>query len=360
MKIVLSYLLAGIFLISTSRAAPVSDTLRLPRETSTDLFASDEILEIKLSGPLRDLFDDRRDAPTYFPAVISYLSKDSTEVKIPIRTRTRGNFRRARANCDYPPILLNFDKATNKSTFFENQNKIKLVTPCQNESYIFREWLVYKLYNLLTPKSFRARLVRIECFDTKKKKELPSFYGILLEDEKAMAKRNNMLLLENKTQGEYTDPETYLKMAVFQYMIGNCDWSVPFLHNTKLISADSVSAPHVVPYDFDHAGIVEAHYANPPEGLGLESTKERRYRGYCVRDTKAFDPVVDLFNSRKKEIYKLYTDCPYLSAKYIKSTTNFLDQFYQTINNQKKLTAAIGYPCTKGYVNVVVKGLNDD
>ena len=360
MKIFLSYLLAGIFLISPNKPIPVSDKLPFSEETLNDLFASDEILDIKLSGPLRELFDDRLETPSYYPAVISYLAKDSSEVTIPIRARTRGHFRRAKANCDYPPILLNFEKTKNKSTFFENQNKIKLVTPCQSENYIFREWLVYKLYNLLTPKSFRARIARIECFDTKKKKELPSFYGILIEDEKAMAKRNNMVLLENKTQGEYTDPETYLKMALFQYMIGNCDWSVPFLHNTKLITVDSLSAPHVVPYDFDHAGIVEAHYANPPEALGLSSTKERRYRGYCIRDIKAFATVVDLFNNHKKEIYKLYNDCPYLSAKYIKSTTKFLDEFYQIINNQKKLTAVTGYPCTKGYVNIVVKGLSED
>ena len=185
-------------------------------------------------------------------------------------------------------------------------------------------------------------------------------YGILLEDEKAMASRNNMVLQEKKTRSEYTDSETYLKMAMFQYMIGNCDWSVPFLHNTELIGFDSLSIPHVVPYDFDHAGIVEAHYAYPPEELGLRSIKERRYRGYCMSNLKSFSEVVGIFNQHKKEIYQLYSDCPYLSTKYIKSTTRFLDEFYETINNQKKLSAAVGRPCSKGYVDIVVKGLRED
>ena len=359
MKIFLPYLFTAVFLIPPDKPIRIANKLPLPEE-QVDLFASDEILDLKLSGPLRELFDDRKETPSYYSAVISYQAKDSSEVTIPVRAKTRGHFRRNKANCDYPPILLNFERSKNKSTLFGNQNKIKLVTPCQSENYIFREWLVYKLYNVLTPKSFKARLTRIECFDTKKKKELPSMYGILLEDEKAMATRNNMVLLEKKTRAEYTDPETYLKMVMFQYMIGNCDWSVPFLHNTKMIGFDSVSTPHIVPYDFDHAGIVEAHYAYPPEELGLTSTRERRYRGYCINNARELSKVVDIFNQHKKEIYKIYSDCPYLSAKYIKSTTKFLDEFYETINNKKQLSLAISRPCNKGYVDIIVKGLRED
>ena len=48
---------------------------------------------------------------------------------------------------------------------------------------------MYKLYNLITPKSFKARLVKVTMDDASKKKIAP-FYGILLEDEKQMAQRN--------------------------------------------------------------------------------------------------------------------------------------------------------------------------
>ena len=360
MKFFLLYLIVTTCFVTPYEIAPVQKILQQTEENPTDLFNSDDVLDMKLSGPLRELFDDRDQAPTYYPVSLSYMAKDSSQVVIPIRVRTRGHFRRMKANCDYPPLLLNFEKTGNKSTLFKNQNKIKLVTPCQSENYIFREWLVYKLYNILSPKSFRARLVKFECFDTKKKKELQTLYGILLEDDKSMALRNNMILLEKKTRSEYTDTETYLKMVMFQYMIGNTDWSVPFLHNTKLIAEDSLAVPHVVPYDFDHAGIVEAHYAFPPEELGLSSTKERCYRGYCLKDSKRFLPVVDAFNRHKKEIYKLYADCPFLNSRYIKSTTKFLDGFYETINNSKKLSAAISTPCSKGHVDIVVKGLRED
>jgi hypothetical protein len=358
-KLILQIIFATIFLGSPN-PSEVRNSISPVHENSTDLFASDEVLEIKLSGPLRDLFDDRIETAKYFPLTLSYFAKDSSEIKIPIRAKTRGHFRRMKENCDFPPILLNFEKTGNKTTLFENQNKIKLVTPCQSENYIFREWLVYKLYNLIEPKSFRARLVRIECYDTKKKKELQSLYGILLEDDKSMAARNNMVIIDKKTRGEYTDQETYLKMVLFQYMIGNTDWSVPYLHNTKLIATDTFSKPYVVPYDFDHAGIVDAHYAFPPQELGLTSTKDRAYRGYCITDTKVLNKVLDVFREHKDDFYKLYTNCAYLNTKYIKSTTRFLDDFYATINNQKKFTAAISKPCNREHVDIIVKGLREE
>jgi hypothetical protein len=216
------------------------------------------------------------------------------------------------------------------------------------------------MYNLLTPQSLRARLVRIECYDTKRKKELPSFYGILLEDSKTMAGRNSMMELERRIPSEYTDKESYIKMVLFQYMIGNSDWSVPYLHNTKLIATDSFDIPHVVPYDFDHAGIVEAHYAFPPEELGLRSTRERRYRGYCFSDTKILNGVLATFRRHKDDFYNLYTNSPYLTTRYIKSTTKFLDDFYETINNPKRISAAISSPCQTGHVDIIVKGLRED
>lgn len=360
MKVLLSFVVAGICLLPNNQPIKVKKELPAIQQTSRDVFTNDEILEIKLSGPLRELFDDRREVPSYYPVEISYRENDSSEVKIPIRARTRGHFRRIKGNCDYPPILLNFEKSNNSSTLFQNQHKVKLVTPCQDENYVFREWLVYKMYNLLTPESLRARLVRIVCHDNKRKKELPSFYGILLEDSKAMASRNNMMELEKKIPAEYTDKESFLKMALFQYMIGNCDWSIRYLHNTKLIAADSFDIPHVVPYDFDHAGIVEAHYAHPPEELGLRSTRERRYRGYCFSDTKMINQVLAIFQHHKNDFYKLYTTCPYLSTKYIRSTTRFLDDFYKTIEDPKQLTAAISGPCRSDYVDVIVKGLREE
>jgi hypothetical protein len=325
---------------------------------SKGLFDSDEILNIKLSGKTRALFNDRGDAGAYHPLVLTYKGADSNEVSINIRAKTRGNFRRQKQNCTYPPILLNFARKTAKPSIFDQQDKLKLVTPCAGDNYVIREYLVYKLYNLLTPKSFRARLARVTFFDTDKNKET-SFYSILLEEDEQMAKRNGSKIMEVKNiNGERTETETFLKMAVFQYMIGNTDWSVPYLHNIRILSFDPSTIPSVVPYDFDHSGIVDAPYALPPEQLELKSTQERRFRGYCISDMKTFDEVVATYNRLKPEIYKTYTSCPLLDAKYVKATTRFLDDFYETLNNPKKLKEEFSYPCTKG-PNYVIGGLEN-
>ncbi len=324
------------------------------------LFESDAVFQFKLSGDIRTLFNDRGDAPQYHPLRLTYKKNDSTEVSVSLKAKTRGNFRRSSENCTYPPILLNFQKTESKQSLFENQNKLKLVTTCRNENYVIREYLVYKLYNLLTPKSFKARLARVTFYDTIKKKET-TFYGMLLEEDMQMAKRNGLKVINKKMiAGESTETETFLKMAVFQYMIGNTDWSVPYLHNIRIVAFDSLSIPSVVPYDFDYSGIVNAPYAVPPEQLALRSTQDRRFRGYCITDMKTFDAVIATFNRLKNDFYNVYTSCPLLDAKYVSATIKFLDDFYSTINNPKRLKAAFSYPCNKDVPDVVIKGLGEE
>ena len=117
---------------------------------------------------------------------------------------------------------------------------------------------------------------------------------------------------------EHTKLDDYLKMAVFEYMIGNTDWSVQYYQNVKLIASDSLSIPSTVPYDFDHAGIVDAPYAKPAEALQLSSTQERRYRGFCIASMAAYDETFALFNSLKNEFYDVYTKSPMLEPGYVK------------------------------------------
>lgn len=346
-------------LLQTGNLSPVEKkiyTVPQSQSASADLFDSEEVLHIKLSGSVRALFNDRSDAAPYKPLVLTYKGADSNEVTINLRAKPRGNFRRKKENCTYPPILLNFTRKEAKPSLFDKQDKLKLVTPCASDNYVIREYLVYKLYNLVTPKSFRARLARVTFFDTDKKKET-QFYSILLEEDEQMAKRNGFNLMPIKNlNGESTETETFLKMAVFQYLIGNTDWSVPFLHNIRILSMDAKSIPSVVPYDFDHSGIVNAPYALPPEQLALSSTQERRFRGYCITDWKTLDEVIATYNRLKENIYKLYTGNTMLDAKYIKATTRFLDEFYETINNPKKLKTEFSYPCNKTATNYIISG----
>jgi hypothetical protein len=326
-----------------------------------ELFVSDEVITLQLSGDIRTLLNDRETDSKYYSIKLSYKEKDNTDIVIPIKVKTRGRFRKTSGNCSYPPLLLNFsNKGSSGSSLFGTQNKIKLVTPCRGERFVVREYLVYKLYNLITPKSFKARLVKVEYADTVRNKNTELLYGILLEEEDQMAERNNTVAIERMLQPQRTLQADFLKMAVFDFMIGNTDWSVQYLQNVKLIASDSLSTPATVPYDFDHAGIVAAPYAHPTPALLMSSTRERRYRGYCLSDMAKYAEVFALFNSLKDQFYSVYTQCPLLDESYIKSTTKFLDEFYKTINDPKAASSAFLYPCVNpdGTANVVIKPLD--
>jgi hypothetical protein len=326
------------------------------------LFASDEVLRITLSGDMKELMNDRDTQARYHPFQLSYAHDDSSN-KIAVKIKTRGHFRLAKGNCAYPPLRLNFARSevADDPVFFD-QDKMKLVTPCRGDQYVVNEYLVYKLHNIITPKSFRARLVSVVYDDTVKGKATEPLYGILLEEESQMAKRNNTISIEKTgMRPEQTDRNDFLTMAVFEFLIGNTDWSIQYQQNVKLIAKDSSTLPSTVAYDFDHAGIVRAPYAKPAEELQLASTLTRRYRGFCVTDIKQFDETFALFNSLKDKIYAVYTDNALLDPKYVKATTKFLDDFYAIINDPKEASRYFLYPCDKnGTGNVVIRGLNRD
>ena len=325
------------------------------------LFDIDSILQITLTGDLHSLFNDRSDNSTDHPLVISYRAENGNDVALSIQAKTRGHFRKTMGNCKYPPILLQFsNRDTPESSIFHEQHKLKLVVPCSGDEYVVREWMVYKIYNLVSSESFRARLVRITLNDTKKKKLSPPFYGFVLEEERQLAARNHDIVIKKQMNPKEVAPDAFLKMAVFQYLIGNTDWSVQY-QNIKLIATDSNALPVAVPYDFDHAGLVNPPYAQPAEELNMRSVRERRYRGYCINGMKAFEDVFALYNRLKPAIYKLYDDCPLFDSKYKKETLAYFDEFYKTINDPVAAKKEFTYPCDpNGTGNVIIKGLKED
>lgn len=119
------------------------------------LFESEDMLTITLSGKVREVLNSRSGKPKSIPLTLSYYKKDSSEMIIPVKVKTRGHFRRMRENCVYPPLLIEFSKdEKHLSSVFSEQRKLKLVMPCNDDKYLIREWLVYKIYNLVTPQKF--------------------------------------------------------------------------------------------------------------------------------------------------------------------------------------------------------------
>jgi hypothetical protein len=270
-----------------------------------------------------------------FPAVFSCKIGDSLTFNDQIAIEVRGHFRRA--HCYLPPLKLICRQ--NPSGAFYNFKDIKLVNACMpsraDDQNLLKEYLAYKIYNLLTDKSFRVRLLTLSYVDSAGKRATVTEHAFLVEDVKDLAKRNHSKLIKNeKIPTRSTDRNQMILASVFEYMIGNTDWSVPENHNIRLIKpkGDSTAVPYMVPYDFDFSGLVNTDYAVPDERMGLKTVRDRLYRGAPVTRNE-LAPVLDYFNQMKAAIYATINSFNLLTDASKKEMTDYLDEFYMIINS---------------------------
>ena len=233
------------------------------------------------------------------------------------------------------------DGRNTTNTIFEGQDKIKLVTHCRDkrkifEQYILQEYLLYKIYNLFTDFSFRVRLVHITYIDTEGKFKPIKKYGFFIENANDMAERNGGTITKIKNLPQTkTNYDLMTLLCVFQYFVGNTDWSVPALHNIKLIQPDiPFQAPAAVPYDFDFCGVINTFYASPDTLLDILSVKKRLFRSSC-RTIEELQKVFDCFVDHKDEIHNLYYDLGLIEEKYINNTIRYYDRFYSIISKPR-------------------------
>jgi hypothetical protein len=267
---------------------------------------------------------------------------------VPLKARTRGIWR-LRA-CEFPPLRLNFSGETSKGSIFNKLDKPKLVSYCKDndlyEQYILQEFQLYRIYQLLTPVSHRARLLRVSYADSATGQVRARRYGFVIEEPKAIATRLGGKVLEQTgaAAGDL-DPDQNALLGVFQYMIGNTDFSIAGLHNVELIlKEDGVVMP--IAYDFDFAGAVNARYATPPEMLHIASVRYRLFRGHCLGPA-LFAKAFAVFVEKKPQIYALYNDeiGKLINPGTVKETLRYFDEFYETINDPRSARRSIIEPC---------------
>jgi len=307
------------------------------------LFSSDSLLGVVIISDLKSVTCDVKEEREYHDASLLYKTENGTEQHIPIKIKTRGNFRRNKANCDFPPLKIKFPNNENEGTIFENNKSLKLVTHCKTynknfEQTLLQEYLVYKLYNIISEKSFKVRLLKIKYLDALGIKEPVEKFGFVIENEEAMAERlcGNAINLQQYKQSDI-EQKSMITFSIFQYLIGNTDWSVPALHNVKLLYKQGQPI-YAIPYDFDWAGIVNCAYAEPDALLGISSVRERIYRGFQY-ERQDYQASIDLFKAKKDQIYALYTNFEYLSHKQKKLSIDYLDSFYKILDNENLIKA---------------------
>lgn len=331
-----------------------SDTVASPLEVidtlnqDFGLFTKDEILHLSLRFDMTQ-YTRKKPKDEYMDAMLTYHINKTDSVNKEVRLKSRGEMRNG--YCSFPPVRLNFKNAGFQKADLSKIEKIKLVTHCQygNEDYLFKEFLIYKLFNVLTDTSFRVRLVRMEYLNTHKKSKPVNTYAFFIEPVEMLAERVNATVVNsvNLTQKNIV-PQMMDRMAIFNYMIGNTDWSVPNLHNCKVLSTlnfNSSGLGMVVPYDFDYSGLVDADYAIPYEPLGLSSVRERRYVVIC-RTEDVFLNAIKEFAGKKEAFYKVINDFQILDEKEKAKMISYLDSFYDEFDKRNSIVNSILKGCT--------------
>ena len=234
-----------------------------------------------------------------------------------------------------------FNKIDSSFAPLSTLKNLKLVNGCMLASvydqYVLMEFLTYKIFNLLTEKSFRVRLLQVSYIDSSGKKKPMTHYAFFLEDVKEMARRNNCREYTGVSlHSEKTDRKQMTLVALFEYMIGNTDWSVRGKHNIKTIVSkeDSASKPFAVPYDFDYSGLVNTNYAIPNEELPIKSVTERLYRGF-PRTMEELNEALAVFNKQKDSVFSLINHFNLLSKNNKERMIDYLEQFYSIIKDPR-------------------------
>lgn len=245
------------------------------------LFLSDEVIRMELHADFSAIQKDRDQDPKEHKGRLIYYTSSGETVNLPVNVTTRGNFRLDPANCKFPPLMIDFKKSQVRNTLFDNQDKLKLVTPCNNEQDVINEYLVYKMYNRVTDLSMNVRLVKILYYDDRRDKKLFEQHSFFIEDKDHAAARNNASELNIFATPFDLVEDNAKKLSVFQYLIGNKDWFISSRKNIVIMQSKDSSYLYAVPYDFDMAGFVDADYTKPtgvPENL---LSDRRVYKGVC-------------------------------------------------------------------------------
>ncbi|MGE5359311.1 MAG: hypothetical protein ACM3NQ_09850 [Bacteroidales bacterium] len=312
------------------------------------LFQAADALPVVLSADFKAVnADRRRNSTKTFPASLRVAGDNQTDLAIPVTLRTRGKLRLDPQVCAFPPLGVAFAK-NQAAGPFEGQRTLKLITHCQDDAdydqFVLKEYLAYRLFNLVTPRSFRARLAKVTYVSAKDGKRLTTRYGVFVEDDEDLARRLDGRVIEfPHTAFKDYDAEALNTMMVFEYMIGNTDFSIWGLHNVKAVQT-RYRPLFPITWDFDSTGLVSPPYAMPDPTLHLSGFRDRKYRGPC-QTLQALDPTFQLFKSKQAESMALVDSLPDLRPVVREQARRFLADFYATLDSKDGLKKAFVDGC---------------
>jgi hypothetical protein len=315
------------------------------------LFATSDPIHITIQAPLGQLARNREATG----AVTGTLT-DPGGQRLPVNLQLRGITRRTADICDFPPLRVDFTAPPPATSLFAHQNRLKLVTHCRSsanfQQYVLLEYAVYRMANVLSPRSFRVRLANIDYVDPSGR-PITSRIGFFIEDLRDVARRNGMQEAHapSRIPAEDLNAADAARYALFQHMIANHDWSMrggpageDCCHNAKLIGAAAPGMAVPILYDFDFSGLVNTPYATPPDELQISSVRQRQYRGYCMHNALAL-AAARQFRDARPQLIAAITSTPGLEPRTQQRAIAFMDPFFADIATDQSTSARVLNRC---------------
>lgn len=335
-------------------AAVVRSGLLEPSRSGTGMlervFQGDAPLIFNLEADFQQLRDDREQDSEERPGRL-VLGAAHGGGSYPVDIRTRGFFRLQPHVCEFPPLRLDFPSDSLRGSVLEGLDKVKLVTHCLDRDYheqnILEEYLAYRIYGLLTEASFRVQLALITYLDASGRDNPVSRVGFLIEDEDAVADRMGGEILDaDRASPNNFEPWHAGLVYLFQYLIGNTDWSLVRFHNVKLLLLGFDYIP--LPYDFDFSGFVNAPYADPAPKLvtQIRSVRDRLYRGFCSEGID-HQALFQHFRERRDLMLELVQNQPGLTERTVRTATEYLESFFDIIDDPDRAQREIVEACRR-------------
>jgi hypothetical protein len=319
------------------------------------LFRSNEVLELRIAGPLDTLMKERPEEDE-LPGKATWATTDGASVTVQVDLRTRGNYRRQADVCPFAPVRLDFKKSEVQETLFDGQDKLKLVTHCKSKSkrsvqFLLREYAAYRMFNALTDLSFRVRLLRVTWENTERPGEVFEAPAFLIESEERLAKRVGLPYAALPSAGTDTLDPSYTNLSsLFHYFIGNTDYSPvagpkgkDCCHNSTLFGALE-DGLFPVPYDFDMSGMVNADYASPNPRFSIRDVQSRLYRGRCPFNAHVVDSIA-VFDLHRDALYGVLESVDGLADWSRRDMSRFMDKFYETTGDPDEVREHITGSC---------------
>lgn len=334
----LTLIVASFFIVNLPVLAQES-WAELEFKKSNKIFRSKDPLPIRLRYSNKDLLR-KTDDSTYLASDMAYMTSDGEWQTLEVQLRARGNWRRK--NCFLAPIKMKIKKSQRKKTEFKGSKELKLVMPCKNNDqghdYILKELIAYKMYELISPYHFKTRRLHIDLTDVRKKKEKEyDVLGFVIEDLGELTHRTRSEKIAAKRHPLTQNNLAAIRNDLFQFMIGNVDFSTYFQHNQKLIQVEKIGTVPV-PYDFDMSGLVNASYAEVSkiqgEEIEIKDVTQRLYRGY-MRDEGLYQQVRTEYLDKKVQIMALIEgfESDFYQAKAYKEAHAFIGDFFEILSD---------------------------